>query len=86
MKLIFCMLINITVFCKLSFFEGFGQVRPNYRDKLELSLQYIEKEVRNEVHFFHAGKHQSFSWADSIIFDLCSQACQKTKNNKFLIS
>ena len=47
-------------FLQVKFFEGFGQVCPNYTDKFELSLQYLKKDVRNEVHFLHVSKHQGF--------------------------
>ena len=29
-------------------------------NKFAISVQYVEKEVRNDVHFLHAEKHQSF--------------------------
>ena len=32
--------------------------------KLAMSLQYLKKEVRNEVDFLHADKHQSFLQVD----------------------
>ena len=38
-------------------FDGFGQACPKYPDKSAISLHYFKKEVRNEVDFFHAGKH-----------------------------
>ena len=34
------------------------QVTQN--SKFAMSLQYLKKEVRDEVHFLHADKHQSF--------------------------
>ena len=37
----------------------------SYRNsKLAMSLQYLKKEVRNEVDFLHADKHQSFLQLD----------------------
>ena len=40
--------------------------------KFAMSLQYLKKEVRDEVDFFHADKHQSFLQAGIIILvDTC---------------
>ena len=40
-----------------------------------MSLQYLEKEVRNEVDFLLAEKQQIFLQIDTIILDVCGQAC-----------
>ena len=37
----------------------------------------FKKEVRNEVDFLHAGKHQSFAKVNTIIFDWCGQESPK---------
>ena len=34
--------------------------QSSQNSKFPISLQYLRKEVRNRVHFLHAGKHQSF--------------------------
>ena len=34
------------------------------KSKFVMSLQYLKKEVRDEVDFLHADKHQSFLQAD----------------------
>ena len=39
-----------------------------------MSLQYLKKEVRDEVDFLHADKHQSFLQGDTIIIDGHDQA------------
>ena len=58
--LIFCMLINIKVSCKLILTFS---VSVSYKVVLSLlisiSLQYLKK-VRKGVHFLHAEKYQSF--------------------------
>ena len=36
---------------------------------------FPENEVNDDVYFWHADKHQRFLQVDSIILDLCSQAC-----------
>ena len=44
--------------------------------KFAMSLQYLKKEVRDEVPFFlHAEKHQRFLEIDTTIFGVCGQAC-----------
>ena len=37
--------------------------------KFAMSLQYLKKEVRDEVDFLHADKHQSFLQGNTIIID-----------------
>ena len=34
------------------------------KSKFVMSLQYLKKEIRDEVDFLHADKHQSFLQAD----------------------
>ena len=34
--------------------------QSSQNSKFAMSLQYLKKEVRDEVNFLHAGKHQSF--------------------------
>ena len=53
----FCMLINIKVFCILILFDGFGHACPKYLDKFKISLRCLQKQVRSDVNFLHAGKH-----------------------------
>ena len=44
-----------------------SQISPN--SKFAMSLQYLKKEVRDEVEFLHADKHQSFLQSGTIITD-----------------
>ena len=72
MKLLFYMLINIKDFFKLilSFsvcVTKHAQVTQN--NKFAISLQYVKKEVSDEVDFLHADKHESFLQIDTMIFD-----------------
>ena len=72
MKLLFYMLINIKDFFKLilSFsvcVTKHAQVTQN--NKFAISLQYVKKEVSDEVDFLHADKHESFLQSDTMIFD-----------------
>ena len=42
-------------------FDGDGQAFSKFpKYKIAMSLQYLKKEVKNEVDFLHANKHQSF--------------------------
>ena len=55
-----------------------GMVKHSQRSqnsKFAMSLQYFEKEVRNEVDFLLAEKQQIFLQIDTIILDVCGQAC-----------
>ena len=47
-------------------------------------IQYLKKEVNDEVYFWHPDKHDSFLLVDSIILGI--QLCPKYPNNKFAIS
>ena len=72
MKLLFYMLINIKDFFKLilSFsvcVTKHAQITQN--NKFAISLQYVKKEVSDEVDFLHADKHESFLQIDTMIFD-----------------
>ena len=56
-------------------------------NKLAISLQYLKKEVRNEVHFLHADKHQNFyKLALLVLMEVARhiQSTQKRKLVKFL--
>ena len=46
-------------------------------NKFAISLQYLQKEVSDEVDFLYADKHESFLQIDSIIFDGDGQAFPK---------
>ena len=45
--------------------------------KFVMSLQYLNKYVKDEVDFLHADKHQSFLQGDTIIIDGLDQAFWK---------
>ena len=72
MKLLFYMLINIKDFFKLilSFSVCVTKhVQVTQNNKFAISLQYVKKEVSDEVDFLHADKHESFLQIDTMIFD-----------------
>ena len=63
MKSILCMQISTKVSYKLIlwFFVGiFKHSQSSQNSKFVMSLQYLKKDVRDEVEFLHADKHQSF--------------------------
>ena len=49
--------------------------QSSQNSKFAMSLQYLKKEVRDEVDFLHADKHQRFLQIDTIILGVCGQAC-----------
>ena len=52
-----------------------------------ISLQYVKKEVSDEVNFLHADKHESFLQIDDMIFDEGMVKHYKSiQNKKFAIS
>ena len=64
-----------------------------------MSLQYLKREVRDEVDFLHADKHQSFPQVDfnsldikvvhKVVLELLMgmiKHSQSTQNNKFVVS
>ena len=53
--------------------------------KFIISLQYLKKEVKDGVHFFHANKHQSFhKWASSFLMEV-TRHVQSTQNRELVI-
>ena len=82
MKLIFCLQIKTKDFFKMILaFEvcvcvsRHAQITQN--NKFAISLQYLKKEVSDEVDFLHADKHESFLQIDTMIFDGDGQAFPK---------
>ena len=47
-------------------------------------MQYLKKEVNDEVLFHNADKHRSLLQVDIIILDVCNQACPKYPKFFFL--
>ena len=46
-------------------------------NKFAISLQYLKKEVTDEVDFLHADKHGNFLQIDTMIFEVGGQAFPK---------
>ena len=78
MKFIFGMQINIKVFHKfiVSFWVCVARHAQITQNKLE-SLQYLQKNVCDEVDFLSADKYKSFLQVDNITLGVCSQAYPK---------
>ena len=71
MKLIFCQQIDTKVFYKLLVSLWVCVVRhaeSTQNNKLAISLQYLKKEVCDEVDFLHAYKPESFLRIDFLLF------------------
>ena len=49
-------------------------------------MQYLQKEVNDEVYFWHTDKHRSLLQVDTINLGLCNQACPKYPKEKVCIS
>ena len=80
MKLIFCLHINTKVFYKLIVSLNLclaRHVQGTQNNKFAISLQYFKENVKDEVDFLPADKHESFSQIDAIILDWDGQAFPK---------
>ena len=70
MKFIFCLQINKKVFCKLIVSIRACVARhaqSTQSNKFAISLQYLKENVKDEVDFLSADKHQRFLQIDSVI-------------------
>ena len=68
-----------------------NQACPKYpKQKVCMSLQYLQKSMGDEVDFLSADKHESFLQIDSITLGVHSQACPKYPrqqvHNNFAVS
>ena len=90
MKCIFGMQINIEVFYKLilSFWVCVARhAQSTQNNKFSKSLENCKKNVKDEVDFKPAYKHQRIIQVDTIILGLCGQACSnypKTRSDSML--
>ena len=78
MKFIFGMQISIEVFYKLilSFWVCVARhAQSTQNNKFSISLENCKKNVKDEVDFKPAYKHQRIIQVDTIILGLCGQAC-----------
>ena len=61
-----------------------AQITQN--NKFAISLQYLEKEVSNEVDFLKADKHERLLQIDTMILVGMVKHSQSSQNNKFAMS
>ena len=61
-----------------------AQITQN--NKFAISLQYLKKEVNDEVDFLHADKHESLLQIDSMILMEIVKYSQSSQNSKFGMS
>ena len=61
-----------------------AQITQNNR--FAISLQYLKKELSDEVDFLHADKHESLLQTDSIILMEMFKHSQISQNRKFAMS
>ena len=61
-----------------------AQITKN--NKFAISLQYLKKEVSDEVDFLHADKHESLLHIDTMILMGTLKHFQNIQSNKFAIS
>ena len=56
------------------------------KKKFSISLQYLEKEVNEEVDFLHAGKHENLLQLGTMILMEMVKHFQSSQNSKFTMS
>ena len=61
-----------------------AQITQN--NKFAISLQYLKKELSDEVGFLHADKHESLLQIDSMILKGMVKHSQSSQNSKFAMS
>ena len=61
-----------------------AQITQN--NKFAISLQYLKKELSDEVDFLHADKHESLLQTDSIILMEMFKHSQISQNRKFAMA
>ena len=80
MKFIVAMEIDIEVFYKLILPFWVWVVKhaqSTQNNKFAISLQYVRENLKDEVDFLPADKHQRFLQIDTITLDVCSQTMPK---------
>ena len=63
---------------------GHAQITQN--NKFAISLQYLKKEVSNEVYFLHTDKHESLLQTDAMILKGKVKHSQSFQKSKFAMS
>ena len=76
--------LAIKVSCKVMLSLLIGMIKHSQCNKFAISLQYLKKEFRNEVHFLHAEKRQSSCKLTLFLMDV-TRHVQSTQNRKLVI-
>ena len=85
MKFIFGIHINMEVFYKLILSIWVCVTRhaqSTQNNKFAISLQYLKKDVSDEVDFLHAGKHKGLLQIDTMISMEIVKHSQNSQNSK----
>ena len=61
-------------------------VQGTQNNRAAISLQYLKKNVEDEVDFSPANKHQGFLQIDTIILGVCGEVCPNCPISKFAMS
>ena len=88
-KLIFCLQINTNVFYKLllSLWVCLARhAQTTQNNKFAISLQYLKKELSDEVDYLHGDKHESLLQIDSMILMGMVKHSQSSQNSIFAMS
>ena len=76
MKLIFCLQINSKVFLVISHWVCVARnTQSTGNSKFAISMKYRKKNVKDEVDFLPADKHQRFLEIHAIVLGVCGKAC-----------
>ena len=61
-------------------------IQITQNNKFAISLEYLKKEVSDEVDFLHADKHESLLQIDTMILTGIVRHSQSSQNSKFTMS
>ena len=61
-------------------------IQITQNNKFAISLEYLKKEVSDEVDFLHADKHESLLQIDTMILIGIVKHSQSSQNSKFTMS
>ena len=87
MRLIFCLKVNDKLTVQIDTFGCVARhVQITQNNKFAISLQYLKKEVNDEVDFLHADKHESLLQIDTMILMGMVRHSQSFQNSKFAMS
>ena len=74
MKLIFYLQINKKTFLQVDVCKA-RHAESTQNNKFSISFKYLKENVKHEVDFLPADKHETFLQIDTIILGLCCPAC-----------